>query len=149
MAFIKNARKFILTYIQILLDLPDYPIKAHRFCGHYFKYPSEEAHLGLVSTIADDPPMLNWIYVNKETRQLQYGGKKDTLGHVIGPWFWSADEHFITLEGDHEPFVARLVDGQWCVCWDPEQELEDCLRLKLRRRLLMGMESKYVRDSER
>lgn len=95
--------------------------------------------------------MLNWIYVDKDTKELRYGGRKVTVGHVIGPWFWSQDEHFLTLEGDHTPFVAKQQDiegggKRWCVYWDPEHEMEGCLRLKLRRRLQSGVESSYVKD---
>ncbi|RDA88199.1 hypothetical protein CP532_6786 [Ophiocordyceps camponoti-leonardi (nom. inval.)] len=81
--------------------------KNHKFCGYYFTYPSEEQHRGLVSTIADDPPMLNWIYVNRETGAVEHGGRKQTLGHVIGPWGWSRDESFLTLDGVDEGFVVR------------------------------------------
>ena len=147
----------VLADGRILLDLPDFPVEGggHRFCGYYFKYPGDEGHLGLVSTIADDPPMLNWIYVDAETREMRYGSRKTTVGHVIGPWGWSQDENFLTLEGDHARFVARQQQDteepgggarrRWCVYWDPENEMEGELRLKLRRRLQSGVESNYVR----
>jgi hypothetical protein len=92
--------------------------------------------------------MLNWIYVEKDTHELKYGGKKDTLEHVIGPWGWSADEHFLVLKGDPKPFVARREDdGRWAVYYDPKGEMEDTLTLRLRRRLQQqGVESRYVRD---
>lgn len=122
-------------------------MEGHRFCGYYFKYPCEEQHQGLVSTISDDPPMLNWIYVDKETHEIRYGGRKDTVGHVIGPWGWSADEHFLVLEGASDTFVAKQEDdGRWAVYWDPSGDMEDSQVLRLRRRMLLGMESKYVRD---
>lgn len=141
----------VLADNRVLLDLPDFPVEGgHKFCGYYFKYPGEEGHLGLVSTIADDPPMLNWIYVDAETKELRYGGRKDSIGHVIGPWGWSQDENFLTLKEDHAPFVARQqeVEGggaRWCVYWDPAHEMEEGLRLKLRRRLQSGVESNFVR----
>jgi hypothetical protein len=146
---------------QLLLDLPEDPVPGHKFCGYYFKYPSEEQHLGLVSTIADDPPMLNWLYVDKDTKAVRYGGRKDTIGHVIGPWGWNDDERFLTLRGDHATFVARKVEEEteggevktrWGVYWDPEQALlaeldpEECRPLRLRRKPVLGMESRYVRD---
>ena len=132
---------------QVFLDFPQTPVQGHRFCGYYFKYPCEEQHLGLVSTISDDPPMLNWIYVDRESHALRYGGRKDTLDHVIGPWGYSADEHFLVLQGEAEHFVGRREDdGRWAVYWDPEGEMEDCQPLRLRRRMMLGMESRYVRD---
>ena len=160
---------------QAWLDLPGAPAKGHRFCGFYFKYPGDEGHLGLVSTASDDTPMLNWIYVNAETGRLEHGSRKDTLGHVIGPWGWSEDEAFLTLRGRRGGFVARREESidddggaegrgeeeRWGVYWDPEQKLlaaeeddededgvETCQPMLLRRRPLLGMESKYVRDED-
>ena len=137
-------------------NLPEAPVQGHKFCGYHFKYPSEEGHLGLVSTISDDPPALNWIYVDKDTHAVAYGGRKDTLGHVIGPWGWSEDEQYLTLEGEYDNFVAVLEDTEgsprWAVYWDPDEEIlekldeEKCQPLLLRRRPQLGMESRYVRD---
>ncbi|KAF4469333.1 hypothetical protein FALBO_3775 [Fusarium albosuccineum] len=140
---------------KLYLDLPDSPVQGHKFLGWYFKYPSEEGHLGLVSMVSDDPPALNWIYVDKDTHAVTYGGRKDTVGHVIGPWGWSDDDRFLTLEDDHDSFVAVRDDKGWAVFWDPEGHVEDeadegtCQPVRLRRRLQFGMESRYVRDSER
>lgn len=143
------------------LDLEDAPVPGHKFCGWHFKYPSEEGHLGLVSTIQEDPPMLNWIYVDKDTHAVKFGGRKDTIGHVIGPWYWTEDERFWTLQGDHTQFVARREDVEsaegrtttrWGVYWDPEQALleelepDECQPVRLRRKPVMGIESQYVRD---
>ena len=113
-----------------------------------------------MSTIADDPPMLNWIYVSAETRALCYAGRKDTIGHVIGPWGWSADEKYLILEGSPEGFIAvreeRGADDpwRWAVYWDPDGALRDempedsCLDIKLRRRPLLGMESAWVKGDK-
>lgn len=88
------------------IDHPDAPRPGHKFNGYYFKYPSEQGYQGLVSTIQDDPPMLNWMYVDKDTGAVRYGSRKDTVGHVIGPWAWSEDEQFLTMDGDDWRFIA-------------------------------------------
>ncbi|KPM35101.1 hypothetical protein AK830_g11458 [Neonectria ditissima] len=156
----------VLVNNKLYFDLPDYPVEGHKFCGYFFKYPSEEGHRGMVSTIAVDPPMLNWIYVNAETHAVEYGARKDTVGHVIGPWGWTEDERFLTLEGDDDAFVAVKEeedknededgpgdDGRWAVYWDPEGEIKEkhgshkkCRSVALRRRPQMGVESRYVKD---
>ncbi|KAM4055147.1 hypothetical protein HRG_005954 [Hirsutella rhossiliensis] len=143
----------------------------HRFCGYYFPYPGPEQHQGLVSTIADDPPMLNWIYVDGQTGAVRHGGRKDTIGHVIGPWGWSDDETWLTLEGGPGGFVARREPDEangglpcWVVYWDPaagagnkddddddddgdgEGEAGRQRVVWLRRKPLLGVESRYVRD---
>lgn len=144
---------------KLLVNIPlDAGFPGYAFCGYYFTYPSEEQHLGLVSTISDDPPMLNWLYINKDTHAVEYGARKDTLGHVIGPWGWSADEQFLTIQGSDDVFVAKLERDEsgsqrWVVYWDPESEIlatteveEECKPVRLRRAMLLGMQSKYVRD---
>ncbi len=134
----------------------------HKFTGYYFNYPGEEGKRGLVSTISEDPPMLNWIFVSAETRAVRFGSRKDSVGHVVGSWGWTADEKLLTLDGDPGGFLAvreEKVEGirgrRWCVYWDPDGALreqmgdEDCFDVALRRRLLLGMESRYLKNSER
>ncbi|AEO55603.1 hypothetical protein MYCTH_2299604 [Thermothelomyces thermophilus ATCC 42464] len=157
---------------KLWIDHPGFPMPGHKFTGYYFTYPSEEKPLGLVSTIADDPPMLNWIFVDKDSRAVRHGGRQDTLGgHKVGPWFWSEDEQWLTLEGDALRFVAvQLDDRKWAVAWDgdgffsqgrgykggsseTESETERPSRprkwisIMLRRRLQLGMESRYVKGA--
>ncbi|TWU77237.1 hypothetical protein ED733_001837 [Metarhizium rileyi] len=150
---------------KIVLELPGQNIEGHKFCGFHFKYPGEEQHLGLVSSIQDEPPMLNWIYVDRDTRMLRYGARKDTIGHVTGPWGWSEDERFLTLEGSPGGFKARQhdLDGveRWVVYWDPEvdsdsesgedpsRKQECAASVMLHRKPVLGLESSYVRDEER
>jgi hypothetical protein len=92
------------------IDHPDAPFPGHKFNGYYFKYPSEQGYQGLVSTIQDDPPMLNWLYVDKDTGMIKYGSRKDTTGHVVGPWGWSEDEQFLTFDEDDWRFIAVEVE---------------------------------------
>ncbi|KAI6778964.1 uncharacterized protein J7T54_002606 [Emericellopsis cladophorae] len=143
---LREAAFCVLVDGQLYLDFPDQPVPGHKFCGYYFKYPGPEQHQGLVSTICDDPPMLNWIFVDGSTGAVRFGGKKATEGHVIGPWGWSADEHFLTLQQDPASFRARKgEDGRWSVYWDPEGEGAG-LPLRLRRRMMQqGVESRYVK----
>lgn len=88
------------------VDHPQAPRPGHKFNGYYFKYPSEQGYQGMVSTIQDDPPMLNWLYVDKDTGAVRYGSRKDTVGHVVGPWGWSEDEQFLTMDEDDWRFIA-------------------------------------------
>ncbi|KAH7305569.1 hypothetical protein B0I35DRAFT_362055 [Stachybotrys elegans] len=157
----QDAATCVLIDGKLYLNLPEHPVVGHKFCGWYFKYPSEEGHLGLVSMVSNDPPLLNWIYVDKDSHAVTYGGRKDTLGHVIGPWGWSDDERLLSLEGEDALFVAvkeehqkddGTVTARWAVYWDPEGEIEEregedrCQEVRLRRQMQLGMESRYVRD---
>ncbi|KAG7288202.1 hypothetical protein NEMBOFW57_007732 [Staphylotrichum longicolle] len=141
---------------KVWIDHPSFPMPAHKFTGYHFTYPSEEQHLGLVSTIADDPPMLNWIFVDKDTGMVRHGGRQETLGgHTIGPWYWSDDEKWLTLEKDACSFVAVQVGDKWAIAWDkdgkfsrgPDGQNQKWMPVMLRRRPLLGMESRYVKGA--
>ncbi|KAK4191940.1 hypothetical protein QBC35DRAFT_520277 [Podospora australis] len=108
---------------KLWIDHPAFPVPGHKFTGYYFTYPSEEQHLGMVSTIADDPPMLNWIFVDKDSGMVRHGGRQDTLGgHTIGPWYWTNDEKWLTLEGDAARFVAvQMENKKWAIAWDRDE----------------------------
>lgn len=163
------------------IDHPDEPVPGHRFQGWYFAYPSEAGHLGMVSFVSDDPPALNWIYVDKDGHEVRHGSRQETVGHIIGPWGWSADEQWLTLEGDDAKFVAvEQENRKWCIVYDRDGKIQDgdeseededsqdeegadggeekggkrskkppveWLPVKLRRRMMLGMESKYVKGA--
>ena len=125
----KKAPKLTTQTGQLWIDHPSFPVAGHKFTGYYFTYPSgaqerqqqqQKPHLGLVSTVADDPPMLNWIFVDKDSGVVRHGGRQDTLGgHTTGPWYWSDDEQWLTLGGDAGRFVAVQLEGKkWAVAWD-------------------------------
>lgn len=144
---------------KLIASIPGAPVHGHKFCGFYFKYPSEEGYLGLVSTVSDDTPMLNWVYVNRDTQTVQYGPRRDTVDQNIGPWGFSDNEALLTLDESPGGFIAmrQMHEGleRWVIHWDPEQSIlagadaENCTPCLLRRRPLLGVESSYVKDDDR
>ncbi|GKT93975.1 hypothetical protein Ct61P_11825 [Colletotrichum tofieldiae] len=159
----KEQAKFSLTTVLdidgkeeecpvVLVDNKPSTSPGAQVLGYYFNYPCEEQYRGLVSTISEDPPMLNWIYVDADTRAMRHGGRKDTVDHVIGPWGWTEDEKYLSLRGSGVGFVAVLEDdGRWAVYWDPDGRLregyeeDDCVEISLKRQMALGIESGYVR----
>ena len=138
-------------------------MEGHKFDGWYFMYPCEEQHMGLVSMTSLDPPALGWIFVDADTRALRYGSRKDTVGHVIGPWHWTPNEKFVSLRGSGEGFAVVREDredgeggegsgSRWAVYWDPDGRLREQVGedryapVALRRQLALGVESRYVRE---
>lgn len=88
--------------------VPNISPPLHAFAGFYIQYPDEDRcppERGLVSTISDDPPMLNWIYVDRDTYSLRYGNRSASIQHIVGEWDWTEDESCVTLDG-WEGFVA-------------------------------------------
>jgi hypothetical protein len=129
----------------------------HPFTGFYFMYPDEERsppERGLVSTISDDPPMLNWIYVNKDSFELRYGNRTQSLEHVVGPWDWTEDEAGVTLEG-WEGFVAveedETPDGlKWALYYDRwDDDFGTGRKVNGRNRLQCSLERRILPDELR
>ena len=138
----------------------------HPFTGFYIMYPDDDrdpAQRGLVSTISVDPPVLNWIYCDKDTSELRYGNRTTSLEHVVGPWDWTDDEdHEGVLLEEWEGFVAveekPTKDGlKWAVYfdrWDDDLNAgkkvagKDRLQISLERRCLADELRKAQEESE-
>lgn len=101
--------------------------KGHTFEGFYISYPDPDRPqpppLGLVSSIPSDPPTLNWIYVDKRTRELKYGNRTQSRAHIVGSWGWDAGEEGgpggLTLDEVEGAVAVESEDG-WEVRWEDE-----------------------------
>ncbi|KAF2090295.1 hypothetical protein K490DRAFT_13727, partial [Saccharata proteae CBS 121410] len=141
-------------------ELPVSPVHGtpapHPFTGFYIQYPDEERNpreRGLVSTVSVDPPMLNWIYAHKETLELTYGNRTQSIEHVVGPWDWTDDEAGVTLEG-WEGFVAveeDEVDGlRWALYYDRwDNQLEKGKKVGGKRVLPCSLERRVLPEEVR
>lgn len=104
----------------------------HPFTGFYLDYQPEKTRpdmfdrlnkpakiRGLVSTISNGPPTLNWIYVDSRTQEVKYGGRADAEGQLLGPFDWTEDDEIgLVLEG-WEGFVAvEEKKNLWAVYYD-------------------------------
>jgi hypothetical protein len=102
------------------------------FSGYFLPHPEHKwpARKGeaLVSTIMDDPPMLNWIYVDKDTYQVKYGNKSESTGHKLGPWNCTPVEKRLTFDGwegfliVEEPVEDGSEETQWALYFDVEDD---------------------------
>ena len=124
----------------------------HPFEGFYIEYPDPERPrplpLGLVSTISKDPPMLNWIYVDKNTREVKYGNRTQSRAHIVGSWGWDAGEEGgaggLTLE-DGEGAVAVEGDDGWEIRWEDEDRN---IGVKGSLKLTVSLERKMLEPKE-
>lgn len=84
--------------------------ESHPFTGFYVQYPDTERVppvRGLVSTITADPPMLNWVYVDKKTYEVKYSNRSGSIEHIVGEWDWTDEFEDSCLSFDGwEPFIA-------------------------------------------
>ena len=136
-------------YIVPRQSIPD---TSHPFEGFYIEYPDPERPrplpLGLVSTISKDPPMLNWIYVDENTREVKYGNRTQSRVHTVGSWGWDAGEEGgaggLTLEGA-EGAVAVEADDGWEIRWEDE---DGNIGVEDRRKLTVSLERKMLEPKE-
>jgi hypothetical protein len=109
-------------YLNVPSDeFPDGHLEDHPFAGYFLPYPDHDwtrQGEGLVSTISDDPPQLNWIYVDCDTCEVKYGDRLASEPHIIGPWDVTKMDRRVTLTG-WEGFVAvRYGPGEWALYFD-------------------------------
>ncbi|CDM31558.1 hypothetical protein DTO013E5_2160 [Penicillium roqueforti] len=101
------------------------------------KYLKRERGLGLPTYVQDNPPLLNWIYADKETHELRYGNRSQSVEQLVEPWDWCKNEKYILLEKKQNAFIAvEEEEGQWALHYDrdgdelarvlEEQGLLDC-----------------------
>jgi hypothetical protein len=101
----------------------------HPFAGYYLPYP-DSGHEGIVSSITDVAPIMNWIYLDRETYEVKYGVRADAQPNITGPFSCTRQDRRMTLEG-WEGFVAvknTEEDGIWSLYFDRD---DDGLRRKL------------------
>lgn len=102
-------------------EYPDGRPEDHPFAGYFLQHPGHDwgrQGEGLVSTISDEPPQLNWIYVDQDTHEVKYGNREESEGHILGPWDVTKIDRRVTLEG-WEGFVAvEYGPREWALYFD-------------------------------
>ena len=76
--------------------------EGHLFAGYFYPYPESRWGRrgdGYVSTISDEPPQLNWVYVDAETYEVKYGLRVEAEGNITGPWNCTPIDKRLMFEG--------------------------------------------------
>lgn len=95
--------------------------------------------MGLVSQVQDNPPLLNWIYIDKDTMEVKYGNRSTSIDHNIGPWDWSEDEEQVVFDDIEAAFInafyaVERLPGKWQLYFDMRgNRLQDHLPVKPKR----------------
>ncbi|KAH6718673.1 hypothetical protein BKA61DRAFT_473769 [Leptodontidium sp. MPI-SDFR-AT-0119] len=99
--------------------------QGHQFAGYFFGYPNSNwgrRGEGYVSTISDDPPQLNWIYIDKDTYEIKYGLKLQAEGNLVGPWDVTPIDRRLNFD-DWEGFaVVEEKEGVWALYFDVDDD---------------------------
>lgn len=91
--------------------------KGYSFSGYFLPYPDTN-YEGLVSTISDDPPILNWIYVDKKTYEVKYGVRADAQDNITGPFDCTKQDRRLSLEGWEGFCAVEELPGIWALYYD-------------------------------
>ena len=142
-----HGGKVVLRNDKVYIE-PQSSSRGHTFEGFYISYPDPDRPqpppLGLVSSIAGDPPTLNWIYVDKNSREVKYGNRTRSRAHIVGSWGWDAGEEGgpggLTLEGEEGAVAVETEDG-WEVRWEDENSE---VGVKGKKKLTVSLERKML-----
>jgi len=119
-----NGRRVVVRDGKIYIEHNHPSIRkhsAHTVEAFYIAYPDESQKRGdgLVTTVSDNPPMLNWIYVDTRTLELRCGNRTQSVEHIVGHWDWDQeDEVGVTLEGEELFSAVEQQDGSWALYFD-------------------------------
>lgn len=97
--------------------------RLHPFSGYFLPYPDSNFE-GLVSTISDEPPQLNWIYLDTVSKyfQINHGLRAEAEEGLTGPWGARvcSDGEIRFLMENWEGFIAVESEesGLWSLCFD-------------------------------
>lgn len=75
-----------------------------------------------MSTVSDDPPQLNWIYVDSNTHEIKYGLRVVSEPHLVGPWDCTRMDKRVTLEGWEGFMVVEEMSGVWALYFDRNED---------------------------
>ena len=178
---LRDGKLWIDEHTPALRSLPSYTAKAF-----YLVYPDDEVRwmilqdmeargiraefadtglqqrnpppMGLVSQVQDEPPLLNWIYIDRRTMEVKYGNRTESRQHAVGPWDWTVDPEVpnedifggkgITFEGEELFMAVEDESGEWQIYFDRlDDGLKDYLP-KERRKLQISLERTMVSEEE-
>ncbi|KAF6816129.1 hypothetical protein CSOJ01_03192 [Colletotrichum sojae] len=92
----------------------------HPFTGYYLPYPDSQ-YSGLVSTICEEPPIMNWIYVDRDTYEVKFGTRPYAQPNLTGPFDCTRQDKRLTFAG-WEGFYVVQKDDLWGLYFDVDQD---------------------------
>ena len=104
------------------------PLLGHPFAGYYLPYPDAN-YEGLVSTITEEAPILNWIYVDKDTYEAKYGVRAEAQPNFTGPFDCTRQDRRLTFEGWEGFLAVEESPFLWAIYFDRD---DDGLKKKIR-----------------
>ncbi|KAI0880235.1 uncharacterized protein GGS22DRAFT_193443 [Annulohypoxylon maeteangense] len=116
-----EGRRVVLSGDKLYIDTggDHEQVFGHPFTGYFLPYPDTK-YSGLVSTICDEPPIMNWIYIDRNTYELKFGTRPSAQPNWPGPFDCSRQDRRLTFAGWEGFFAVR--DGEfWALFFDVDQ----------------------------
>ncbi|TGJ80543.1 hypothetical protein E0Z10_g8221 [Xylaria hypoxylon] len=119
---ILEGRRVVLSGDKLYIDTGTHHAQdfGHPFAGYYLAYPDSNAS-GLVSTICDEPPIMNWIYVDRWSYEMKFGNRSWADDNFPIPWDCSRQDRRLTF-GGWEGFLAVKEGDFWALYFDLDED---------------------------
>ncbi|KAI1822026.1 hypothetical protein F4861DRAFT_422033 [Xylaria intraflava] len=117
-----EGRRVVLSGDKLYIDTGTHhdEVFGHPFAGYYLPYPESNAS-GLVSTICDEPPVMNWIYVDRWSYELKFGNRAWADDNWAIPWDCTRQDRRLTF-GGWEGFLAVKEGDFWALYFDIDDD---------------------------
>ncbi|KAL1594575.1 hypothetical protein SLS60_010336 [Paraconiothyrium brasiliense] len=118
-----NGRPIVLKDGKLWIDTgtSDGGAYGHPFAGYYLPYPDTK-YEGLVTTITDVAPIMNWIYVDKDTYEVKYGVRLDAQPNLTGPFDCTRQDRRLTFDGWEGFCAVEEFPTLWALYFDRDDD---------------------------
>ncbi|CAO2655783.1 Nn.00g045860.m01.CDS01 [Neocucurbitaria sp. VM-36] len=118
-----NGRPIVLRDGKLWVDTgtEDGSPCGHPYAGYYLPYPDSK-YEGLVTTITDVAPIMNWIYIDKNTHEIKYGVRADAQPNLTGPFDCTRQDRRLTFDGWEGWCAVEEYPGQWSLYFDVDDD---------------------------
>jgi hypothetical protein len=118
-----NGRPIVLKDGKLWVDTgtSDGGAYGHPYTGYYLPYPDSN-HEGLVTTITDVAPVMNWVYIDKDTYEVKYGVRLDAQPHLTGPFDCTRQDRRLTFDGWEGWCAVEEAPTRWALYFDKDDD---------------------------
>lgn len=118
-----NGRPIVLKDGKLWIDTGtgDEKSYGHPYAGYYLPYP-DTSYEGLVTTITDVAPIMNWVYVDKDTYEVKYGVRLDAQPNHTGPFDCTRQDRRLTFDGWEGWCAVEEFPTLWALYFDKDDD---------------------------
>ncbi|KAF2648727.1 hypothetical protein K491DRAFT_574474, partial [Lophiostoma macrostomum CBS 122681] len=118
-----NGRPVVLRDGKLWIDTgtSDGRPYGHPYAGYYLPYPDVK-YEGLVTTITDEAPIMNWVYVDKDTYEVKYGVRVNAQPNFTGPFDCTRQDRRLTFDGWEGWCAVEEFPTLWALYFDKDDD---------------------------